>query len=199
MEPFFIGEIKMFSGNFAPRGWAFCEGQLLAISSHTALFSILGTTYGGDGRTTFALPDLRGRTAISAGTGPGLSNRRLGARSGVESNVLNILELANHNHFAQSDTSNPMKATVGIPAYGEDAANSEEPGGNFLSVPDVGGSNFIYSDQAATTALRPFSAAVVSGFVNVGHTGNNTPINNMMPWLALYPIIALIGPYPSRS
>ena len=79
-EPF-LGEIKMFAGNFAPRGFAFCDGQLLAISSNTALFSLLGTTYGGDGRTTFALPDLRGRAPIHAGQGPGLTNRRLGSFS----------------------------------------------------------------------------------------------------------------------
>ena len=84
----FIGEIVMFGGNFAPRGWAFCDGQLLAISSNTALFSILGTTYGGDGRVTFGLPDLRGRVAIHAGSGPGLSPRPLGQKSGSQtSNV----------------------------------------------------------------------------------------------------------------
>lgn len=82
----FIGEIKMFAGNFAPRGWAFCEGQLLPISQYTALFSLLGTTYGGDGRTTFALPDLRGRTPIHHGNGPGLSTIRIGQKGGFESN-----------------------------------------------------------------------------------------------------------------
>ena len=80
----YIGEIRMFGGNFAPRGWALCEGQLLAISSNSALFSILGTTYGGDGRTSFGLPDLRGRVAVGAGSGPGLSNRNLGAKFGSE-------------------------------------------------------------------------------------------------------------------
>ena len=82
-----IGEIRLFGGNFAPRNWALCEGQLLAISQHSALFSILGTIYGGDGRTTFALPDLRGRTAIGPGSGPGLSNIRLGSRYGTETNT----------------------------------------------------------------------------------------------------------------
>ena len=85
-EPF-LGEIVLFAGNFAPRNWAFCDGQLLSISSNTALFSILGTTYGGDGRTTFALPDLRGRVPVHPGTGPGLGNVRLGARSGIENTV----------------------------------------------------------------------------------------------------------------
>ena len=83
----FIGEVRLFAGNFAPRGWAFCDGQLLAISNNTALFSILGTMYGGDGRTTFALPDLRGRTAIGPGNGPGLGNVRIGQKFGGASNA----------------------------------------------------------------------------------------------------------------
>ena len=95
----FIAEIIMFGGNFAPRGWAFCDGQLLPISQNTALFSILGTTYGGDGRTTFALPDLRGRTAIHPGTGPGLSNRRLGESGGSETNTMTIGQMPSHNHI----------------------------------------------------------------------------------------------------
>ena len=91
-EPF-IGEIVMFGGNFAPRNWALCDGQLLAISSNTALFSILGTTYGGDGRTTFGLPDLRGRVPMHPGNGPGLSSRRLGERLGEETHFLTAQEV----------------------------------------------------------------------------------------------------------
>jgi len=97
MEPY-IGEVSLFGGNFAPRDWAFCDGQLLSIASNTALFSILGTTYGGDGRTTFALPDLRGRTAIHAGTGPGLANRRLGKAGGTEIGTVTQNEMPAHNH-----------------------------------------------------------------------------------------------------
>ncbi|MBO6606873.1 phage tail protein [Psychroserpens sp.] len=88
----FIGEVKLFAGNFAPRGWAFCNGQMLPISNHNALFSILGTTYGGDGRTTFALPDLRGRVAVSPGTGPGLSTYQLGQRGGSEYHIQTAAE-----------------------------------------------------------------------------------------------------------
>jgi len=95
----YIGEISIFAGNFAPRGWAFCDGQLLPISQNTALFSILGTTFGGDGRTTFALPDLRGRTPVHPGQGPGLSSYQLGERSGSESIILNIQNLPSHNHI----------------------------------------------------------------------------------------------------
>ena len=91
-EPF-VGEIRMFAGNFAPRGWAFCDGQLLNVSQNDALFSLYGTIYGGDGRTTFGLPDLRGRVPIHAGDGPGLSNRQLGSKEGQERVVLNTNEM----------------------------------------------------------------------------------------------------------
>ena len=97
MDPF-IGQVIMFGGNFAPRAWAFCHGQLLAISSHSALFSILGTIYGGDGRTTFALPDLRGRTAIQHGNGPGLPSHSLGQRGGTETNQITTAQMPSHNH-----------------------------------------------------------------------------------------------------
>ena len=97
-EPF-IAEIIMFGGNFAPRGWAFCDGQLLAINTNQALFSLLGTTYGGDGRTTFGLPDLRGRVPVHPGTGPGLTQRRLGEKGGTETNTMNINQMPEHNHI----------------------------------------------------------------------------------------------------
>jgi len=102
-EPF-VGEIRMFAGNFAPRGWAFCDGQLLAVSQNDALFSLLGTIYGGDGRTTFGLPDMRGRTPLHAGQGPGLSNRRLGAKAGAENVTLTVNQLPSHRHDWQATT-----------------------------------------------------------------------------------------------
>jgi len=111
MDPF-IGEISLFAGNFAPRDWAFCDGQLLPINQHEALFSLLGTTYGGDGRTTFALPDLRGRTAIHPGTGPGLTSRYLGERIGVEQVALTVAQMASHTHIV------PEPATLALVALG---------------------------------------------------------------------------------
>ena len=102
-EPF-VGEIRMFAGNFAPRGWAFCDGQLLAVSQNDALFSLLGTIYGGDGRTTFGLPDMRGRIPIHAGHGPGLSERRLGAKGGAEQVTLTVNQMPSHGHPARADT-----------------------------------------------------------------------------------------------
>ena len=101
MDPM-LAQIMMFGGNFAPRGWAFCDGQLLPISQYTALFSIIGTTYGGDGRTTFALPDLRGRAPIHAGTGPGLSTRKIGQKFGTQEDYLNVTQLPSHNHLASN-------------------------------------------------------------------------------------------------
>ncbi len=105
MEPF-LGQIVMFAGNFAPRGWAFCDGQLLPISQNSALFSILGTTYGGDGRTTFALPDLRGRVPVHQGNGPGLSDRRLGSKGGAETVTLNTNQIPSHNHSLNISNNN---------------------------------------------------------------------------------------------
>ena len=137
MEPF-IGQVIMFGGNFAPRTWAFCEGQLLAISSNSALFSILGTTYGGDGRTTFALPDLRGRTAIQQGNGPGLSDRRLGQKGGTETNTHVLSNLPSHNH------------TVGVPT--STGAGGEAEG--FLAAADIYAedSNSTYAGVTVTNA-----------------------------------------------
>ena len=103
-EPFF-GEIRLFAGTFAPRGWAFADGQLLAIASNNALFSLYGTYYGGDGRTTFGLPDLRGRIPLHTGQGPGLSNRKLGAEGGRETVTINQNQLPTHNHT-------PLNATT---------------------------------------------------------------------------------------
>ena len=124
MDPF-IGEIIMFGGNFAPRGWALCEGQLLSISQNTALFSILGTTYGGDGRTTFGLPDLRGRAPIGAGNGPGLTPRPLGQKTGAETTLLQASNLPPHNHTASLNVS------------GSDATQSAATANATIATPDV--------------------------------------------------------------
>lgn len=178
MNPF-IGQIIMFGGNFAPRGWAFCDGQLLAIAQNTALFSILGTTYGGDGRTTFGLPDLRGRVAMHEGTGPGLTPRSLGAKGGSETNTLNTTQMPSHNHTATG--------TVNLGT----AANAASGSGAFLPIST--GANF-YSDTAGTADLN---AGAVS--VTVGNNGSNSPVNNMQPFQVVNFIIAMVGTYPSRN
>lgn len=189
MEPY-VGGIRMFAGNFAPRGWAFCEGQLLAISQNNALFAILGTTYGGDGRTTFALPDMRGRSAMHAGQGPGLTDRRLGARSGTATVTLTNNEMPSHTHALVETT--PMTAFVGTNG-GTPAAN--EPAGNVFA---AGLANLFNGN--------PISAGEELGGVNftpatftASPTGGSQAHNNMQPYLVVRYIIALVGIFPSRS
>lgn len=172
MEPL-IGQIIMFGGNFAPRGWAFCHGQLMPIAQNNALFSILGTIYGGDGRTTFALPDLRGRAPISAGNGPGLSDYRLGQRAGTETHTLDVNTLPNHNHAALISTS-------------AQAADDARGGGRHLAVPAVD----IYSATPGDQLLAGATTAP---------TGGSRPINHMPPVLAVNYIIALQGVFPARN
>lgn len=193
MDPF-IGEIVMFGGNFAPRGWAFCQGQLLAISSNSALFSILGTTYGGDGRTTFALPDLRGRAAIHPGTGPGLSTIKLGQRGGNEYHTLTTLQMPNHAHTV-SFTGNSVNAAVGVPGT-EDVGTSDEVAGNILAsgLPNT----FAASTTGDRTTLAPFNAPV-SGNTNTLPTGGNQSFYMRNPFEGINFIIAMLGVYPSRS
>ena len=171
-EPF-VGEVRMFAGNFAPRGWAFCDGQLLAVSQNDALFSLLGTIYGGDGRTTFGLPDMRGRLAMHAGSGPGLSPRQLGSKAGSETETLTTNQLPNHNH------------TVGA---SNTAGSSTTPNGAFAK--DITGSNVYVQNMTVPTNLSNNSINPVGG--SRSHT-------NLMPFLCIHYIIALFGIYPSRN
>jgi len=171
-EPF-IAEIIMFGGNFAPRGWAYCNGQLLSIAQNQALFSLLGTTYGGDGRTTFGLPDLRGRIAMQPGTGQGLSNRRLGERGGGEQRTITVNQMPSHTHTLRctgnaADSDTPVD---GVPAVDENSAESYHSG-----TPDAN------MNAAAAT-----------------NTGGGQPLNVVNPYLGVNFIIALVGEYPSRS
>lgn len=163
----------MFAGNFAPRGWAFCDGQLLAVSQNDALFSLLGTIYGGDGRTTFGLPDLRGRLPIHAGQGPGLSQRRLGSKGGAENVTLTVNQLPNHNH---------------VPECADFAGNSfGDPGSKSLA---AGTNNRVYSSETSNTAAFHSNT--------IGNTGGSRSHTNLMPSLCVHFIIALFGIYPSR-
>ena len=164
----------MFGGNFAPRGWALCDGQLLAIQSNSALFSIIGTIYGGDGRTTFALPDLRGRTPIHAGTGPGLPTYRLGQKVGVAENYISVNQMPPHNHRLLGSSNDAGQAT---------AANG------FLPSSARGGTNR-YATSIGTQEVMGNS---------IGNTGAGMPVNNMQPSLSVNYIIALQGVFPSRS
>jgi len=169
----FIGEIRMFAGNFAPRSWAFCDGQLLAVSQNDALFSLLGTIYGGDGRTTFGLPEMRGRIPIHAGTGPGLNQRRLGAKSGAERVTVTANQLPTHSHAFQATSS---------------SANVNAPAGALLAQTQAD----IYLDN-----LDDGSASLAA--TSVSSAGGSQPHNNLMPFQCVNFIIALFGTYPSRN
>lgn len=169
-EPF-VGEIRMFAGNFAPRGWAFCDGQLLAVSQNDALFSLLGTIYGGDGRTTFGLPDLRGRIPIHAGHGPGLSERRLGAKGGAEKVTVTVNQLPSHTHQLKASSELAQQAS----AQGNVLARN--PTFDLFRVPSPPAN---LSSESVTS---------------VGGSRSHT---NLMPFLCINFIIALVGIYPSR-
>jgi microcystin-dependent protein len=165
----FIGEIRLFGFNFAPKGWAFCQGQLLPINQNQALFSILGTTYGGNGQTTFALPDLRGRTAIHFGTGAGLPSFTLGQTGGEENHTLLSGEMPSHLHTASGS---------------ESAGDSASPSGNYWAT-----GNQMY----ASTSDNIMSASAI------GLSGGSQAHNNLQPYLGLNCSIALVGIFPSRN
>ena len=184
-EPF-LGEIRLFGFTFAPRGWANCDGQLLQISQFSALFSLLGTTYGGDGRTSFGLPDLRGRTAIHTGQGPGLTNRTLGSRAGQESVILTEAQLAPHDHVATATSTANAVAPAG---------NSNDAANNYWA-DDAGVSSGTYHSGPATATMN---AGAVSTTVDVRNAGGGQAHNNMQPYLTLRYCIALTGLFPSRN
>ena len=169
-EPF-VGEIRMFAGNFAPRGWAFCDGQLLAVSQNDALFSLLGTIYGGDGRTTFGLPDMRGRIPLHQGQGPGLSSRRLGSKGGAENVTLTTNQLASHSHDWNANTA----PATGSAPQGKVTAQAAAPR--------------IYRADPQTQSMASNTIA---------NTGGSQSHTNLMPTLCINFIIALVGIYPSR-
>ena len=190
-----IGEIQMFAGNFAPRGWAFCEGQLLAIASNTALFSILGTRYGGDGRTTFALPDLRGRLALGTGQSPGTTQRVLGEEGGAAAISLTIAQMPNHTHAVAGTCDFKIRAAT---AQGTVIVPTENvlPAAGFDH--EVGGdlNNYTSTTPASPVNLGGVSAPVSSTCSN---SGQSEPHSNEMPMLGMHYVIALYGIYPSRG
>jgi microcystin-dependent protein len=207
MDPF-IGEIIMFAGTFAPRGWAFCDGQLLPIAANQALFSIVGTTYGGDGRTTFALPDLRCRVPVHPGTGPGLSTRRLGQRAGVEEVTLITTQMPTHNHIAIPSTAGGtanINATAVLHADSTGASN--DPTGKFSAiVPNIGLTPVKAYGSTADITMNA-GAVTVTGTVDlgtipaptIGNSGGQQSHTNMQPFECVNFIIAMVSTYPSRS
>jgi len=177
MDPF-MAQIVMFGGNFAPRGWALCNGQILPINQNQALYSLLGTTYGGDGRTTFALPDFRGRAVIGEGRGAGLTQRTLGQKGGSETVNLTIQEMGQHNHTATLVAENAE-------------ATEQNPKDNMLGATPNGN---IYAPVTAGT-----DKTMGSGSISVTPNGGGVGHYNMGPYNTVNYIIALQGTFPSRN
>ncbi len=171
-EPF-VGEIRLFAGTFAPQGWASCDGQLLSVSEYETLFTLLGTTYGGDGRTTFALPDLRGRVPIHVGQGPGLSARQLGQQGGEEHVTLTPAQMPSHGHPAVATNDTDVTTT---------------PAGNVLGHPAVN----TYRNPLAAPTLTMADQSVAAA-------GGGQSHDNLQPFQVVRFIIALYGIYPSRQ
>ena len=166
----YIGQIKIFAGNFAPVDWVFCDGRLLAIADNDVLFMLIGTTYGGDGQVTFGVPDLRGRLALNQGQGPGLSNYVIGQALGSETVTLTQTQLPAHSHIAA----------------GSSAAGDTTPSGSTWAV----GSLSAYGPSATLQAMNPAGVAA---------SGGNQPHSNVMPYLAVNYIMSLFGIFPSQT
>ena len=175
----FLGEIRMFAGNFAPKGWAFCDGQILPISLNTALFSLLGTYYGGNGTTNFALPNLNGKVPIGSGQGPGLSNYDIGEVGGEESVTLMVSEMPAHSH---SVTAGSVAVQVNTNPGNADSPKNSYPAQSAKSYSSTSDNNM--NTTGSTTTLSP--------------VGGGQPHNNLQPYLVVRYIIALQGSYPSR-
>ena len=174
-EPF-LGEIKIVGFNFAPRGWALCDGQLLPISQNQSLFSLFGTYYGGDGRTTFGLPELRGRFPMHQGSGPGLTPRSIGLRSGNESVAMSVNQMPSHNH-------------AGTVVSSADEGDRTDPAGAYHARPE--------------DPVQPYGGTaggtMAAGGVQISNTGSGQAAPNMPPFIVLNFVVALTGLYPSRK
>jgi microcystin-dependent protein len=185
----FLSEIDLFAFNFAPHGWAQCNGQLLPINQNQALFALLGTTYGGNGITTFALPDLRGRAALGFGQGPGLSSHALGESTGAESITLTVSQLAAHSH-----TVSPSAITA--TARGRNAPGNQQTPVNAVPAIDAASTVLMY---ATATPTANAGALTLTGTVSAGAVGSTQAHENRQPLLALTFCIALQGIFPSQA
>ena len=201
----YIGALCAFGGNFAPRNWTLAQGQLLPISQNTALFSLLGTTYGGDGRVTFALPDLRGRTPIGAGQGPGLSRYHWGEKSGTETVTLLLAEIPGHNHSATTEvtlTLDNATATAHLMAIAA-PGDANNPAGRMPAQNALTGvySTSVPNVQLAADAIELSANGTVTADAStqLSLSGSSQPHENRMPYLTVNWIIALYGIFPPRN
>lgn len=178
----YLATVTVFGGNFAPRGWNFCDGTLMSIAEYTTLYALIGTIYGGDGQTTFALPDLRGRYAIHAGQGPGLPSYALGQKSGTENTTLLSTNLPTHNHV--------MLSFTGTPGVSSGNGTTDSPAGNVPSAGIAGR----YATTPGDAILAPNMTTAVSTIA-----GGSQPVSNLSPYLAMNYIICVEGIFPSRN
>lgn len=198
-----IGEIRAFGGNFAPANWALCQGQTLPIAQYTALFSILGTTYGGDGQSNFQLPNIQSRVVIGAGQGLGLPNYDLGNVVGEEGHTLTVAEMPQHTHTATTqNNTTPASATVSLMGINNNGNKPDAPGNVLAQDPEgktiyAPGNSTKVAMNAGSVVLNTISTNAPTVTVNV--TGQSLPHNNIQPVLGVNYIICLEGIYPSRN
>lgn len=202
MDGGYIGEVRLFAGNFAPRAWAFCEGQLLPISQNSALFSIIGTIYGGDGRTTLALPDLRGRVPIGPGRGPGLPSYREGQMGGAYEVTQTTSEMANHTHSVVKSGSTTMASTMYVSSADGDHAIPTANSVIAKAVDLNGDPVNLYNSQTPDITLN--SSTITNQVTSeqnltIAPNGGQQQITNMQPFTSIYYIICLQGIFPSRN
>lgn len=197
-----LAEVRIFAGNFAPLGWAFCQGQIMAIRQNTALFSLLGNVYGGDGSTTFALPDFQGRTAVGTGQGPGLSAYNAGQKTGVEGVTLTIPQMPQHTHTAITQPGAGATATATLMAV-NGSGGAGTPGGNYIGEDSASGLTS-YANSGTPVAMN--AGAIQVNMVTAplptvidGVAGGSQPHINIQPALVLYYVICISGVYPPRG
>ena len=201
----YLGEIRMVGFNYAPVGWALCNGAIMAISQNNALFALLGTVYGGNGQTTFGLPDLRGRSPVGTGTGLGLSPIEIGEMAGTENVTLLMNQMPLHTHTAQSSGGVSVTGSVAIPACSSPTTGtlSPTPANNaVLGTASAGGRpGDLYTTTAANTSLQPFNvqSTGTAPAVTIGAAGGSQPFSVRNPYLGITCIIALQGVFPSRG
>lgn len=200
----YIGEIRMAAFNFAPYGWALCQGQTIAIAQNQALFALLGVTYGGNGTTNFQLPNLAGRSPVGTGTGLGLTPINQGDMGGAENVSLTVASMPMHTHTATASGGSPATGTVSIPASSQATNTTATPGPTTVlgAPPAVAGHPVtVYSTNTPNTTLAPFNVSLQGGAPSITNsvTGGNQPVPIRNPYLGVSCIIALQGVFPTRG